>query len=291
MRISGTYGRGAAAAAVAMALAATASGCGGEGDDPVVDGTAPPVPYAGPLHVAVHAAAGDDPAALLAASGAAGRALECTGRIYAGGSSGGWSRGDGGSTPEEGLEAYFGMEQPDVPRSGYRVERRDADRVLFSYDVGLRTKVAVVVARDQPGRPGWGPETSASCDPAELPAGFTDKGPYRIWTDSRGGRVPVTTLTTSDGPAHCGWQQVRFLDLDRPSGRRTYARDPHGVLPHGALAAAYDGDAALPADARSTGYHRGDEELWTTPDTSRVYVRTSHGVEAWPAVTPGHDCA
>ncbi|MFI0901568.1 hypothetical protein [Streptomyces sp. NPDC020983] len=289
MRMSGTYGRGAAAAAAV--LAATASGCG-HGTGPVVEGTAPPIPYAGPLHVAVSAATGDDPAALLAASGAAGRALECTGRIYAGGSSGSWSKGDGGGTPEEGLTAYFDMEEPDVPRSGYRVERRDADRVLFSYDVGLRTKVAVVVAKDQPGRPGWGPETSASCDPAELPASFTDKGPYEIWTDSHGDRVPVTTLSTSGGPAHCGWQQTRFLELGGESGGagREYARDPHGVLPPGMLAAPYDGDAAMPAGARDTGYHRQGEELWTTSDTSRVYVRTAHGVEAWPAVTPGQGC-
>ncbi|MFI0941389.1 hypothetical protein [Streptomyces sp. NPDC021020] len=291
MRVSGAYGRGAAAAAAAVALAATASGCGGGGSGPVVDGTAPPVPYAGPLHIATREATGDDPAALLAASGAAGRALECTSRIYAGGSSGAWSEGDGGSTPEEGLTAYFDMEEPDVPRTGYRVERRDADRVLFSYDVGLRTKVAVVVAKDQPGRPGWGPETSASCDPAELPASFTDRGPYQIWTDGHGARVPVTTLNTTEGPAHCGWQQARFLELGAATGSREYARDPHGVLPPGSLAAPYDPDAALPADARDTGYHRKGEELWTTPDTSRVYVRTSHGVEAWPAVTPGHGCA
>jgi hypothetical protein len=289
MRMSGAYGRGAAAAAAV--LAATASGCG-HGSGLVVDGTAPPVPYAGPLHVAVRAATGDDPAALLAASGAAGRALECTGRIYAGGSSGSWSKGDGGGTPEEGLAAYFNMEEPDVPRSGYRVERRDADRVLFSYDVKLRTKVAVVVAKDQPGRPGWGPETSASCDPAELPASFTDKGPYQIWTDSHGDRVPLTTLNTTTGPAQCGWQQARFLELGGSSGGagREYARDPHGVLPAGMLAAAYDGDASMPAGARDTGYRREGEELWTTSDTSRVYLRTAHGVEAWPAVTPGHGC-
>lgn len=69
--------------------------------------------------------------------------------------------------PEEGLNAYFDIYQPEEPDYGYRVERREGDRVLFSFDVRGRTKVAVVVAKDQPHRPGWGPETSASCDPSE----------------------------------------------------------------------------------------------------------------------------
>ncbi len=61
------------------------------------------------------------------------------------------------------------MVQPEQPDHGYRVERAERDRVLYSYDVDGRTKVAVVVAKDQRDRPGWGPETNASCDPAELP--------------------------------------------------------------------------------------------------------------------------
>ncbi|MER6458536.1 hypothetical protein ABT270_38945 [Streptomyces sp900105245] len=57
------------------------------------------------------------------------------------------------------------------PDHGYRAERREADRALYSVDVKGRTKVAVVVAKDQKDRPGWGPpETNAACDPAELPA-------------------------------------------------------------------------------------------------------------------------
>ncbi|MFF7970081.1 hypothetical protein [Streptomyces sp. NPDC007905] len=64
------------------------------------------------------------------------------------------------------------MFQPVQPDRGYRVERQEADRVLYSFDVKGRPKVAVVVAKDQKHRPGWGPETNASCDPAELPARY-----------------------------------------------------------------------------------------------------------------------
>jgi len=259
----------------------------------VVSGHPPAAPYRGPLHVPYRDTDGrDDPASLKAASGAAGLALECAGDLYSGGSGDPWSEGDGGKSPEGGLKAYFSIEQPDVPRYGYRVERRDAQRVLFSFDVGGRTKVAVIVARDQPQRPGWGPETSAACDPAELPASFTDEGPYEIWSDRAGHRVPVTKVNSAAGPAHCDWQQAHFLELDRAAaGGRLYARDPKDVLPPGTLTSRYDGDATLPADARDTGYHWHDEELWTSADASKVYVRTSDGVEAWPAVTRGHGCA
>lgn len=283
----------AGTAVAAVVLAGAAGACGGGPDDGlVVSGHAPAAPYRGPLHVPYRDTDGrTDPASLAAAAGAAGLALECDGTLYAGGGSDPWSRGDGGKTPEEGLRAYFAIEQPDVPRHGYRLERRDGDRALFSFDVDGRTKVAVVVAEDQPGRPGWGPETSASCDPAELPASFTDRGPYEIWTDRSGHRVPVTTLSSATGSAACGWQSARFLDLGAASGGgRSYARDPGGVLPPGMLTSPYDAHAVLPAGARDTGYRLHGRQLWTTPDTSAVYVRTARTTEAWPAVAPGHAC-
>ncbi|WP_138896048.1 hypothetical protein [Streptomyces chryseus] len=130
-------------------------------------------------------------------SGAAGRALECEGGIHTGGGSGSWSGSDGGATPEEGLKACFDIEQPEVPEYGYRVERQERDRVLYSFDVKGRTKIAVVVAKDRPGRPGWGPETSASCDPAELPADYTDTKDYEVRNDEQGNRVPVSKVSSS----------------------------------------------------------------------------------------------
>ncbi|MGW4885525.1 hypothetical protein [Streptomyces murinus] len=244
-------------AAAVTAVAVAGCGAGGQGSGPgpdlVVRGTPPARPYGGPLHVRTDEAGGSGTRALLAASGAAGRALECDGKIYDGGGSDPWSAAEGGATPEEGLARYFDMDEPEVPAYGYRVERREADRVLYSFDVGGRTKVAVVVARDQRGRPGWGPETSASCDPAELPERFT-----------------ATTL----------WEN------------RIYARDPAGVLARdGFLGAPYVGRLrALPADAYDTGYRRRDERLWLTPDRATAYVRTSHGVEAWPRLKAGVNC-
>jgi hypothetical protein len=269
-------------AGVAVLVAVTAAGCGTEGGaDVVVAGTRPATPYAGPLYV---------PATDSDESGAAGRALECDGKMYAGGDAETWSKGDGGKNPEGGLRTYFDIEQPDVPRTGYRVEREADGRVLFSYDVGGRTKVAVVVAKDGKNRPGWGPETSASCDPAELPASFTKAHGYEIWTDKDGHRLPTTVVSSSAGAAHCDWQKAHFLETGDGKNGRLYARDPDGVLEPGMLTASYDGDVRMPVSARDTGYRYQDWQLWLTPEASKAYVRTPDGVQAWPLVKDSMRC-
>jgi len=270
--------------AVAVVAGLTAVACDdGVHPDLVVTGTPPATPYSGPLKVPYKNLDEDSPRATRIESGAAGRALECDGEIYTGGAGGRWSKGDSGATPEEGLRAYFDIEQPEVPHYGYRIERKEPGRVLYSFDVKGRTRVAVVVAKDGKHRPGWGPETSASCDPAELPASYTDSLEVEIWTDRDGHRVPVTEVSSSVGPEHCDWQSVHFLDIGHEPPRKMYARDPKGVLGTDVLTSAYDGDVRMPADAKDTGYRLDDWELWFTADKSKAYVRTPDGVEAWPA--------
>ncbi|MEU1534282.1 hypothetical protein [Streptomyces fagopyri] len=268
--------------ALAVLVGLTAVGCGGETrSDVVITGTPPATPYAGPLDMTFKEGADGGVHEAEEASGAAGRALECDGEIHEGSGGGRWSEGDGGSTPEEGLRAYFDIEQPEVPDSGYRVEREEDGRVLFSYDVDGRTKVAVVVAEDQPHRPGWGPDTAASCDPAEFPASYTDSR-FEIWTDRSGRRLPTTTVSSSAGPEHCDWESAHFLRTGRAMGGSQYARDPDRVLGGELLTSAYDGDARMPADARDTGFRFKGWALWLASDRSTAYIRTAHGVEAWP---------
>ena len=281
--------RGLVALTALLGVAAVA--CGTEKGDLVVTGTAPPTPYSGPLYIpAKDWDEEKDDRSDLVNTGAAARALECDWPIDTAGGSEPWSEGDGGETPEEGLKAYFDIEQPGVPQEGYRVERKEGGRVLFSYDVGGRTKVAVIVAKDQKNSPGWGPETSAACDPAEFEPSFTDSQEYEIWTNRDGKRVPLTVINSSVGPAHCDWQEAHFLGLGEGRGHKIYARDPHGVLGSDMLATPYDGDVRLPADAEDTGYRRGDWQLWLTADKGTAYVRTPDGVEAWPRVK-GKLCA
>jgi hypothetical protein len=284
---------GAVAVAVlvgAAVLAAGTAGCGagGNGPDVVVDGTPPATPYDGPLFVPTREVDGHTARDLLLASGAAGRALECDGRIHAGTGPDGWGRRDGGDTPEEGLRLYFDRDAPELPRHGYRVERRGAGRVLYSFDVAGRTKVAVVVAEDREHRPGWGPETTAACDPSELPASATPG--YETWTDRAGHRLPVAEISSAAGPEHCGRQRAHFLTLGRDEDARTYARDPHGVLDPGLLTAPYRAGVRLPSTAWDTGRRYGEQELWLTADPTTAYVRTPHGVEAWPALRAGVGC-
>ncbi|MFI0508822.1 hypothetical protein ACH3Y9_02710 [Streptomyces sp. WSLK1-5] len=268
-------------AVVAMAL----TGCE-SGEGVVVEGNAPASAYDGPLNVPTRELDEHTPRALRLASGAAGRALECAGEIHHGNGPDGWSADDGGDSPQEGLELYFDLFDPGEPRSGYRVERREADRVLYSYDVDGRTKVAVVVAKDQRNRPGWGPETSATCDPSELPAAWTASHGYEIWTDRTGKRVPTAEVSSGPGDDHCGWTQVHFLRL----GERTYARDPEGLLDPGTLTAAHDDSATLPTDAHDTGYRYGKQELWLTDSQRTAYVRTPDGVAAWPLLAEQVAC-
>ncbi|MEV7343518.1 hypothetical protein [Streptomyces sp. NPDC093544] len=271
-------------AATVLVLGLTAVGCGDDGmrEDLVVTGTPPATPYAGRLDLPFRESADGSEREAEEGSGSAGRALECDGEIYSGSGGETWTKSDGGSTPEEGLNAFFDMDQPELPHHGYRMESRQGDRVLFSYDVDGRTKVAVVVAKDQPDRPGWGPETNASCDPAELPASYTDSKSYEIWTDRAGHRVPTTVLSSYAGAEHCDWESAHFLGMGRDEDSRQYARDPKGVLGSELFTAEYDGDVPMPADAHDTGYRFKDWRLWLTDDKSTAYVRTSDGVEAWP---------
>ncbi|MFJ9817608.1 hypothetical protein ACIRU3_20515 [Streptomyces sp. NPDC101151] len=274
--------------AVAVLAAVTVVGCDdGTGVRVTVEGTAPATPYSGPLYVPTRAVDDNSPPSLRLASGAAGRALECDGEIFEGGGPDGWGKSDGGETPEEGLKLYFDMFRPVQPDHGYRVERRETDRVLYSFDVRGRTKVAVVVAKDRKGRPGWGPETNASCDPAELPGSSTAAEGWEVWRDRDGKRVPVSRLSSSTGPEHCNWQSAHFLDM----GDRSYVRDPDGVLGgEGLLEAPYRKQVRMPAGAHDTGYHYRDWRLWLTDDKDTAYVRTSEGVEAWPRSKHGVGC-
>jgi hypothetical protein len=269
-------------------LAATA-GCGGGGSVPVADGvvvkgSTPPSPYAGPLRVKAAAARDDDP---LAGAGAALRALECAGKPYLGGSGEDeWGDGDGGDTAAQALQLFLRDGNDEVPGTGYRVEHQDAERVLYSFDAGGRTRVAVIVAKDRPHRPGWGWETFAQCDPSEFPKSVRDELPVRVWEDRTGRTVPVTVVGSRSGAEHCDWQDVEFLSL----GKRSYVRDPGGALPRELLRSVYAGDVPMPAGATDTGYRRDGRALWLAADGSSAYVRTADGIERWPGTTTTIAC-
>jgi hypothetical protein len=268
------------------------SACGDESN--VVADTTVEHPYDGPMYVE----RGPDNPDAAKRSGAAGMALECDGAVYNGGAgdyadSGLESVQDDARaafanwTHEEGLGASL-----PGPDDGYVVERVEGDRVLLSYDVDGRTKVAVIAAdgiRDWNDDEGWGVESWGQCDPAELPAEVTDELGIAVWQDAEGRRVPIGTLSSADGPEHCDWQDNVFLHL----GDGTYLRDTKGEL-RDFLKTTYSDTVELPTGARDTGYQHDGRRLWLAADGSAAYlVATSDpaDVERWPAAGEPIGCA
>ncbi|MBA3310665.1 MAG: hypothetical protein H0U28_11555 [Nocardioidaceae bacterium] len=188
------------------------------------------------------------------------------------------------------LEDFVADEVASVPKSGYRTEREEADRVLFSYDAAGKTKVAIIVADGvtaDSGETGWGMETFAECDPAELPDSVTDALGIQVWVDQTGERVPTTILQSTMGPVHCEWDSATFLEFQGG----TYIKDPEGVLPPQWFDTTFDADVRLPDDAIDTGYSLDGQRLWVSPDQSTVYVVTGQRVEPWRAPTKFVGCA
>ena len=275
-----------AAAMVVMSTGAV-SACGTSvPDDLVVSGSSPATPYRGPLKAKAPDIDGDEDS--VQGGGASVLALECAGKPYRGGSGDdGWGSSDGEDSPDQALSALLSDElSGSLPGRGYRVEHKAGGRVLYSYDIAGRTRVAVVVAKDLPRRPGWGLETYAQCDPSEFARGDRAGLDIRVWTDRGDRPVPVTEVFSAAGPEHCDWQSVEFLHL----GDRQYLRDPEHALPRELLRSSYAPKTRLPDGAKDTGYRDGRRELWLSADKSDAYVRTGDGVERWPGAIERIGC-
>ncbi len=259
------------------------------GNAPLVKSGAPPAtPYAGPMSAPMDFA---DEASVMERSGAAGRALECDGEPYEGGS-GNYDTGleSVQETAKGALENVFQEFANTLPGEGYRIERTDDGRVLFSYDVSKRTKIAFIAAdgiKDYNHHTGWGIESWAQCDPAEFPESVTKALGIEVWQDPSGARVPVSRIQSSKGAAHCDWEDVTFLLYKKIA----YVRDPRGTL--GDILPSYDGSAKLPATATDTKLEHYGRRLWIGPDRAAYLVRVddSGDVERWPAAERHIGCA
>jgi hypothetical protein len=277
----------------------TAAGCGSAPS--AVTGRPGPAAYDGPMHLRLDHS---DDATVAARSGAAGKALECTGDPYLGG---GGDYDSGLATVQDSARAALGnLFDKDfgwvVPTTGYTVERSDDDRVLFSFDVDGRTRAAFIAAdgiEDWEQHAGWGIEAWAQCDPSEFPEPVADDFWMDVWSDASGARVPVTTVESYAGPEHCDLQDITFLRLgDDPTDASPdpvveYLRDTTGEL-----GIFHDGEfsdhARLPADAKDTGWRHDGRELWLVPDSSAAYLvslEDPSDVERWPASTKPIECA
>jgi len=265
-------------------LAVLTTGCGPQ---LVAEGLPAAEPYDGPLHVEITDPDHEDPAVR---SGAAGRALECAGEMNDGGTGRNAGVSAGHDSPAEALAGLVEDDLWRIPTHGYRIERDDGNRVLYSYDVAGRTKIAVIVAdqmKDYDGHAGWGAETFARCDPAELPDPVTDELGIQVWTDRKGQQVPVAVLSSGPGPEHCDWDSATFLHLKEDE----YIRDPEGALYPEILDTPFNPDTTLPDDATNTGYALDGQRLWLAADKSAAFIVIGNKVERWPAPTEEFGCA
>jgi hypothetical protein len=273
---------------IVIAIAAVLlAGCGSGGADRdrVVDRerTATP-PYDGPLD-----------------AGAAVGALECDGKTP-------YRRGedvyDDGlakvqASAEAALDDYMSESGLSffAPPDAYAVEREQDGRVLLSYDVDGRTKVAMFAAdgvRDWDGDEGWGVRAWAQCDPSELPAEETDDLDIGVWQDESGRRVPIARIQSFQGAEHCSWTEITFLLVGPERRADWYVRDPNSgdfsELLHGTFSAA----ATVPAGAMDTGLRRDGRQLWIGPGERAAYlvsVDDAEDVERWPAAKQAIRCA
>jgi hypothetical protein len=232
--------------------------------------------------------------------GAAARALECDrGKQYGGGE---YAYDDGLATVQESAEAalddYRRESGPafSTPSEGYAVEREQEGRVLFSYDVDGRTKVAMFAAdgvRDWNGDEGWGVRAWAQCDPSELPPDVTDELNIGVWENESGERMPVTRVISFQGAEHCSWEDHTFLLVGPEEKADWYVRDTGGELSE-LLRTTYENVEAIPEGATDTGLRRDGRQLWIGPDGEAAYLASlddSQDIERWPAARRPIRCA
>ena len=94
------------------------------------------------------------------------------------------------------------------------------------------------------------------------------------WVDRTGGTTTAVADVRTCVPKSAS--MISFRNI-------TYLRDPDHVLTSREMTEPYQSSASLPADARFTGYSRGDWHLWVSPgDHAAVFIRTPDGVERWP---------
>ena len=225
----------------------------------------------------------------------AAHALECDGRPY---SSGAASYDDGltnvGSNYGDAAAEFIGPNNDGglLPKSGYRIAASHGGRVLLSFEVSGRTKAAILLRdgiMDYEQHQGWGVETWAACDPAEYPATVAEHLGFEFWQNGQGNRVPIGEVQ-SFSAAFCDYSGTNFLQVGKDPHTTVYVRDPDAQLTR-YLRMPYDGSAALPADARDSGYHRNGRELWFGSHGDAVYlVAAKSDVQRWPAVSSGVGC-
>lgn len=193
-----------------------------------------------------------------------------------------------GDDPVDGLGTYIDKLGwiESWPRTGYRIEREESDRVLFTIDVAGERKSAVILHEaDTPEGHGWFVESWARCDPSEFPEAVAEEMGYLVWSVTNG-RVPTTEIVSFRGAEHCDDQESTIL---RIHGARYWGNPKQDYRKY--LTSRYVEGIELPAGAIATGYSRGGRELWLSSDKANAYVGTKESVDRWPREKVDLRCA
>jgi hypothetical protein len=123
--------------------------------------------------------------------------------------------------------------------------------------------------------------------------------PGPTW-EKNGRPVDHNELNSVAGPEHCDWQNVVMLRVGWPLGTvsrhadqtRQFIRDPEGAIEDfEGLDGTVEIGVELPSDARYTGYHIDDLQLWlSTAEPDAAYLRVGENVERWPRAEPQVAC-
>ena len=118
------------------------------------------------------------------------------------------------------------------------------------------------------------------------------------WFDSKGKPLDTRVLSVGRGCDE-GWVILNLAwplgsqSTGTPETLRQFVRDPGAKhIAQDQLEGTFDGDATLPRDAASSGFHRGDWELrLSASDEHYAYLVSMDRTERWPRSKSLFGCA
>lgn len=185
-----------------------------------------------------------------------------------------------GSTAEEALQVFLGPSNlyASLPTEGFGPSQVDEHWASFGYDVDGRLKAVVVLTDQTDMEPGWTVVGLRACDASEFDPATPLTFPVTVWTDAHGQRVSTEVIRSTPGPGHCGWESTIWLHF--APDHALFFRDPNRVMREWTTTR-FVLDAALPAEARDTGYRSGLGKLWIK-DGGDAWLVLPGRVEHWP---------
>jgi hypothetical protein len=189
---------------------------------------------------------------------------------------------DPAPTPEQAIENLLRIgEYAWLPASGFDAPHVEGHWAAYRYLVDGALKTIAISTDEFPlvaGEFGWDIVGLRACDPSEFdPADGLSGEPTTLWLDADGDLVRADRIFSRQGPGHCGWEGVTFLQI----GDELYLRDPEAVLA-GQTALRFKRVDALPKDAVDTGLHTATQRLLRVADPRAMYVRYKNGtIERW----------